>query len=255
MRLFAVSDLHIEGPDDPLYRNLLKWIHDHPRNGDTLVFVGDLFDLFIGTTKLFSERYHAFIDELKAASNRGVQIHYLEGNHDFLLNKIFETVSNVRIYTGDFDCSLGGKRFLFSHGDLANPKDFSYRILKKFYRSPLMRAFYKWAPGRFVDEFGKSNSKISRARKPLLPQDLPAPKLEVLRTTYRNFAVEQIEAGYDFVIMGHCHDLDEMSFKLGDRVGQYINVGYPRVHGTFLYWEPELNQIERKNFFNSTDIN
>jgi hypothetical protein len=36
--------------------------------------------------------------------------------------------------------------------------------------------------------------------------------------------------------MGHCHDLDEMQFNIGGRPGQYINIGYPRAHGSYVSW-------------------
>jgi hypothetical protein len=55
-----------------------------------------------------------------------------------------------------------------------------------------------------------------------------------------------VAEGYDYVVMGHCHDLDEMSFKVGERVGQYVNVGYPPVHGSYLSWSPGDEKIMRE---------
>jgi hypothetical protein len=52
--------------------------------------------------------------------------------------------------------------------------------------------------------------------------------------------------GHDVVILGHCHDLDEFSFRVDGRSGYYLNVGYPRLHGSFLEWtsgEPKPNRI------------
>ncbi len=245
MNLYAVSDLHIESPDDPLYESLLRLIRDQSQSGDTLVLVGDVFDLFVGSVPLFSLRYKNFIDELRNAANRGVIVYYIEGNHDFLLKKVFEGQRGIEVCSSDLDFDLGGKRFLFSHGDSVNSKDYSYRLLKKFYRSALMRAFYVLAPDFVVDGFGKSNSRLSRSKKPLLPQDLPVQKLERLRAMYRGFAEERIKEGFDFVVMGHCHDLDEAYISFSNHKGQYINVGYPRVHRTCLHWMPEREKIER----------
>jgi hypothetical protein len=46
--------------------------------------------------------------------------------------------------------------------------------------------------------------------------------------------------------MGHCHDLDEKTFKIGSRIGQYVNVGYPRVHGSLLSWKEGEEKIGRE---------
>ena len=47
-RILVLSDLHLWGSDDPLYRALLRFIDEHVKTDDKLFIVGDLFDLFIG---------------------------------------------------------------------------------------------------------------------------------------------------------------------------------------------------------------
>jgi hypothetical protein len=70
--------------------------------------------------------------------------------------------------------------------------------------------------------------------------------MERLRKIYRSYAAERLAEGYDYVVMGHCHDLDEMSFQIGGRAGQYVNVGFPRVHGSYLSWSPGDEKIMRE---------
>ena len=67
MRLFVVSDLHIRGPQDPIYRSLLTLLRDRARESDTVVLAGDIFDLFVGKKNVFLERYtEAYRRELAA---------------------------------------------------------------------------------------------------------------------------------------------------------------------------------------------
>lgn len=246
MSLFVVSDLHIRGSEDPVYLSLLSLLRDRARAGDTFVLAGDVFDLFIGAKAVYIERYHAFFDELRKAGERGVDLHYIEGNHDFLLRKAFEGIPRLKLYTHDFSVEMSGKRFFFAHGDTVNRSDYTYRGLRAFFRSPFIR-FIVWAfPGRWVDAIGGWSSKTSRSAKPELPRALPPQKMESLRKIYRSFAAERLAEGFDFVVMGHCHDLDEMSFQIGGRSGQYVNVGYPRVHGSYLSWSPGDEKIQRE---------
>lgn len=245
-RLLAVSDLHVTGADDPIYRSLLSLIRDRAEAGDTLVLAGDLFDLFVGNKAIFVSRYSEFLRELAQAGRRGVRIHYIEGNHDFHVSRAFGGIPGLTVHAHDVAVEVGGKRFFFAHGDTVDPSDVRYRLLRGFFRSPLMRAFVVVAPGEWIDWIGQTSSRRSRASRPDLPQELPLGSMERLRRLYRNYAAEQLSRGYDFVVMGHCHDLDEMSFNIGGRTGQYVNVGYPRVHGSFLSWAPGEERIQRE---------
>ncbi len=248
MRLFVVSDLHILGVDDPLYIPLVSLLKEKAQAGDTVVLAGDLFDLFVGNKRVFRERYASFLEAVRGAGERGVRIHYIEGNHDFLIRPVFTGVQGLTIHSHDVSVEIGGRRFYFGHGDTVDRSDYPYRVLRFFFRSPLMKALVYALPGKWIDRIGKSSSSYSRQKKPLLPKDLPIARMERLRCAYRSFAAEKLAHGYDFVVLGHSHDLDEMTFQVGGKAGQYINVGYPRAHGSILIWTPEDEKISREPF-------
>jgi UDP-2,3-diacylglucosamine hydrolase len=247
MSLYAVSDLHVQGSDDPLYRSLLSLLRDRAREGDTVVLAGDLFDLFVGNKQVFTERYREFFRECEAAGHRGVTIHYVEGNHDFHLREAFAGLPGFHLHSREFDLELGGRKFFFAHGDLVDRKDYGYRALRVAFRSRLMKAAFAAMPDRMLEWVGEQTARRSKGRDYRHPSaKLPPGRLEYLRNTYRSFAAERLAHGYDFVVMGHCHDLDEKSFVIGSRAGQYINVGYPRAHGSFLSWSPGDERIQRE---------
>lgn len=246
MPLYAISDLHVRGPDDPLYRSLLLLLKDRARAGDTVVLAGDLFDLYVGNKRIFRERYREFFEAATEAGGRGVGMHYIEGNHDFQLKGAFSGVPGMTVHSLDFELKIEGKRFYFSHGDLVDPKDYGYRALRLFFRSPFMRAFVALVPDSWVEWIGQTSSRRSRDAKPRLPASLPRERLEYLRNTYRSYAADRLAQGADFVVMGHCHDLDEKCFVIDGRPAQYVNVGFPRVHGSFLSWSPGEERIVRE---------
>jgi UDP-2,3-diacylglucosamine hydrolase len=246
MSLYAVSDLHIWGPDDPLYRSLLALLNERAVAGDVVVLAGDLFDLFIGNKPIFRDRYGEFFSALESAGRRGVQMHYIEGNHDFLIRRAFSGIENLKIHPHEVSIELGGRRFFFAHGDTADRRDYRYRMLRLFLRSPILRTFVALAPGELVDRIGRGSSGRSRKYRPRLPSELPAGKMESLRKVYRSYAAEKLAQGYDYVVLGHCHDLDEMSFHIGGRPGQYVNIGFPRAHGSFVSWQPGDERIQRE---------
>lgn len=243
MALYAISDLHIENPEDPLFNRFIGFLKSRPSNGDVVVLAGDLFDLFVGSKRLFIDRYQRFFDALREIGNRGVRTYYIQGNHDFLMESALSKIPHLVVCGDEVEIEHQGKRFFVAHGDLADKKNFSYLALRGFLRSGVIRALVKAAPGKWIDAIGNRSSRMSRAGR---DGDSMVTQLEKIRKIYRSYAAEKILRGSDFVILGHCHDLDEMVFSVGERQGQYINVGYPRVHDSFLAWAVGEERITRE---------
>jgi UDP-2,3-diacylglucosamine hydrolase len=246
MSVYFVSDLHIWGPEDPFYFALLAFIRDQLKSGDSLVLAGDIFDLFIGSKGIYQTRYEELLLSLNQAVQKGVDVHFIEGNHDFLMSCAWIRPSGIQLHSESVSIEIHGKRIFVAHGDTVDRSDFGYLFLRALLRSALVQGALWLIPGHWLDQFGVWSSRRSRSRNPLLVSQLPIERREALRKVYRSFAAERISQGYDFVVMGHCHDLDEMFFQLDGRVGQYVNMGFPRVHGSILSWTPGENKIHRQ---------
>jgi UDP-2,3-diacylglucosamine pyrophosphatase LpxH len=65
---------------------------------------------------------------------------------------------------------------------------------------------------------------------------------------YHQFAHQKFLEGCDVMVMGHSHDEDFATFTVQDRVGAYFNIGYPRVHGHYIYWVLPEKLPERRLF-------
>ncbi|MEK6704969.1 MAG: metallophosphoesterase [Candidatus Poribacteria bacterium] len=246
MNLFIISDLHLKVTDEPLYGSLLTILKERCNDGDIIVLAGDLFDVFIGTKHIFTDCFKEFIEAVRIATARGAKVHYIEGNHDFFMRNAFRDLKGFVAHARSFTVEIEGKRFFVAHGDTVDKSAYFYRGLRLLLRSSLMRMISAVTPGAFIRAIGEAASRRGRAKRPVVSDDLPPAVRENMRRMFRNFAVEKISSGYDFVALGHCHDPDEMIFKIGDRSGQYINVGYPRVHGTFLLWRVGDEKIRRE---------
>lgn len=237
MALRFVSDLHITGVEDPLYRSLLQLLRDASATGDTVVLGGDIFDLWVGTQPLFRERYAEFVTALGVAARRSVEVHYIEGNHDFLLQDAFPAEARVRVHREELALQLHDRSFLLLHGDTLNQADVRYLALRAAFRSGPISTTMARVPGPWLERFGHWASGYSRGKKPHLPEDLPPRALAQLRQVYHSAASARVAQGYDFVVAGHCHDLDQAHLEVGGREGWYFNNGFPRVHGTYLVWK------------------
>jgi len=247
MSVFILSDLHIRDAEDPVYRSLLCLMRSRTQSGDQLVLAGDIFDLFVGNKAVFRNRYSEFFECLAEMGRRGVLVYYVEGNHDFLLQKVMRGIPGLTVHPSEVSLEAEGRHFLVAHGDLADSSDLGYRVLRCFFRSPMMKFLVRVLPGKWLEWIGSQSSGYSRGKNPVLFSELPLERQDALRKIYRNFAAERLAQGYDFVVLGHCHDLDEMMFQIGGRPGQYMNVGFPRVHGSILKWESGDDRIQRES--------
>lgn len=239
MALYVFSDLHIQSAQDPLYARVLSLLAQL-KDQDAVVLNGDIFDLFVGNKSVYRQRYRAFLDALRAAGARGAKIHYVEGNHDFLLARPLSEVPNLELHASEVSFNHQGRRFFVAHGDRIDPTDYGYRFMRWCFRSWLMKLVVWLLPGALIDAIGRGSSRWSRGSEIRLPSDWPIADRERLRSLYRTYARHQLDAGHDYVILGHCHDLDEEG-------GRYFNMGFPPIHGSYLYWDSTLPQPIRKS--------
>lgn len=245
MKVVVISDIHIFGADDPLYASLLSLMREELAPGDHFVLAGDIFDFLVGNQPGLNARYAEFFAELRRLGNAGVRTTYIEGNHDFHLAKAFGGIPNLRVVEEETEISLPTKRLYVAHGDLVDREDRGYLALRAFFRSPLIRFTAFALPEVAVEWIGKRSSDASRKRAPRLPETRGADHLARLRGKFRDFAEAKFRAGYDAVVLGHCHDLDGKDFSEGGRAGRYLNVGFPRTHQSYVLLDETGGLVRR----------
>jgi UDP-2,3-diacylglucosamine hydrolase len=242
MRVFAISDVHLENESDPMIARLEAWWGSMGL-GDTFVAAGDLFDVFVGPKAVFARRFDRVIQALHEFGSRGGETHFIEGNHDFFHDRVFRGIPGFQFHSGRLELERAGKRFCFEHGDLVDRKDYGYRLLRTFFRSLPMRAFIYGAPGQWVDWLGRSSSHASQQLGPRLPDQLPPQQRSKLRELYRQYAAMRVGEGFDYVILGHCHEPDDYLIRTERREGRYLNVGFPKAHGDALMWSAQSGEM------------
>lgn len=244
MKLIVISDIHIFGPDDPLYTSLLELMRSETLPGDHLVLAGDIFDFFVGKPPAMIRKYSAFFSELRALGRREVAVTYIEGNHDFHLSETFSDMVHVEVVPAEKEIRVGDRRVYIAHGDLVDREDRGYLALRKFFRSGFARMAASALPERVVDWIGARSAEASRGANPRLPEERGLESRDRLRALYRGFAREKIREGFDAVVMGHCHDLDGEEFSESGRKGAYLNVGFPRKHHAYVVFAD--GKLERR---------
>lgn len=168
--------------------------------------LGDIFDLWFGKKTLTFPFQEKVIDEIVSLAERGLKIHYVEGNRDFFLvdswvEKHFTTISDTEL-----GVTIGGKNILLLHGDTVNTHDLQYRFWRYISKNPLVYSLFSVIPsgialslaGRFERSLKKTNPRFRYN----FPED-----------EGKAFASRLFRKGIDLVIIGHYHQEKVIEFS------------------------------------------
>ena len=249
-RLWIFSDLHLTSSQDPLFRPFMNALKQAQDEHDTIVLAGDIFELFVGNSSYFYNQFFEFFETLKRLSDLGVQLFYIEGNHDFHLKNNFKDTS-IHFEEEGVEVALTSsasatKRIWISHGDLIDRSDVSYLRLRSIFRSRWVKFLTVITPAFVIQAVAKALARSAELKKKDLPENWHPSKLSRLRNVFRSYALDKHQQGFDVVVLGHCHDLDQVE-------PYYWNMGYPPVHQQFLFIDASLHQMQRQ-FFGKVSI-
>ena len=215
MKTIFLADAHLSDPNTENYRKLLAFLEQQRGRLDQLVLLGDVLEFWLGYRHCVFSAYVPLLEELDRLVRSGTKLIYVEGNHDFHLGPYFADTLKARIIPDSETLEIDGLRVFVAHGDLANPDDVSYRRLRGFLRSGLLKTLAKiitpdqawriarWGSGR-SQQSHNGKSRRWPARDILLP-----------------YARTHLQAGNDAVIVGHFHD----PFHERLETGQVISLG------------------------------
>jgi UDP-2,3-diacylglucosamine hydrolase len=230
MKYAVISDIHIKNSEDESYQLLLSFLSKRDvQESSTWYFLGDIFDMMVGNHQEYLDVFPEFFSTIDAFLTRGGSIHYLEGNHDFNLRKLFNTFlkdKNEKFHYHEkaFTQDLDGSRFYFCHGDDIQTGDYGYIFLKNFLRNPISSFIIdKLMSFPFLQNLGKFMS--GNSRKYSQTDQL------LVKEKFRKFAVRFLHKNpCDFLICGHSHVLDDCDLT----GGRYINLGFPPMDKKYL---------------------
>lgn len=221
MKTLFLADAHLKNPRDRNYRALLEFLEEQMQEVDKLVLLGDIFEFWVGYRHTVFANYVPLLDMLTRYRTKGVEIFYVEGNHDFHLGPYFEDHLEARVLPDGGGIRLDDRNVCIVHGDLANPADRGYRMLRKVLRSRLMRRLLRIVPPDLAWYVAFRASRQSQKTRQDKTRQWPA--RDILLEYARNLHRE----GYEVIVAGHfhqAHHVRENGFELvalGDWINQF----------------------------------
>ncbi len=218
----SISDMHIKGPEDPYYPFLLDFMDTiECKEAKYIIFLGDIFDLMVGSYLQNLIIYESFFDKLADLIKSGKVIHYVEGNHDFHLENLFLKFSDKyklpkskMIYSRYyFKLQDSKKMFYIAHGDWEDETNTSYIQYKRFITSRfvyfLTRYIVTFSIVQLLGNYFSKKSRENNTKKYTDSGEQEKVKNKVLAM------VEKIVVrdSYDYIILGHSHIEENITIK------------------------------------------
>lgn len=196
-----LSDAHLgaesPGAEAPRVARLASLLEALPGRASTLYIVGDLFDFWFEYRTAIPRRLFPTLAALRKLRESGVEVVYLNGNHDFWLGSFLHDTLGIRTVDGAVTVEAQGRRLWVHHGDGLVGGDLGYKLLRKVLRSRVSIALYQMLHpdlGIPLAHWVSNFSRVSRGHPPLQAERL-----------WREIAVPRFAEGFDGVLCGHFH--------------------------------------------------
>jgi UDP-2,3-diacylglucosamine hydrolase len=199
--VYFVSDAHLGAPfkDAALWeKQLIGFFRSISESASALYIIGDLFDFWIEYHHAIRADYFPVVHELRNLVEKGVEIHYFAGNHDFAFGPFITRTLGIVVHTGHEEFDLQGRHFHLYHGDGLLRFDVGYRLLKSILRNRINQTLYKLLPPGLGIGLATLVSGTSRKCSEGFMN-------EKIVAEYREHARAYLDNGNDIVIFGHSH--------------------------------------------------
>jgi UDP-2,3-diacylglucosamine hydrolase len=193
----------------------------------------------IGPHSQYFVRFQNYFDHLKDLISSGQKIYYVQGNHDFHVQKLYENFfkinknlnSSLFKISSHFDLRDSGKKIYLCHGDDIELNNQSYKIYKSFVTSPPLTYYANnLMPHFLIKGIGEYSSERSRKRNNLR-YSIEA-DLEPVKENFRKSAEVFFEKSpNDIIVCGHSHVKDHYISPKGF---EYVNNGYAQHSKTYI---------------------
>ena len=190
-QMIIITDAHISKANGN-HAFFFKMLESFESNNRDLIFLGDIFDLWIALPRYEEEIHRNFIVWCRRQKSQRT-IGYLEGNHEYYL-------ANER--ASDFTwCSANtwwqdAKGVIFVHGDQINRKDLNYRAFRKLAKNKISKFIIRRLP------FGP---QISKSIKQGLKKTNANFRLQLPKAEIEDFAQARFAEGANVIFSGHFH--------------------------------------------------
>lgn len=168
-KAYFLSDAHLGSLafDDAMEkeRRLVSFLDSIKDDATHVFFLGDMFDYWYEYKNVVPKGHVRFLGKVAELSDRGIEVHYLTGNHDIWLKDYFQKECGMKVHRDPFTISLDAKTFYLSHGDGQGDPSRMFRFMRSLFRSKTLQVLFSSIHPRWTVAFGQSWARHSRLKR------------------------------------------------------------------------------------------
>ncbi|WP_045861853.1 UDP-2,3-diacylglucosamine diphosphatase [Teredinibacter purpureus] len=196
---YFISDTHFCESRPAHTQCFLSWCAATPQRGDTLMLLGDIFEVWVGDD-VVTEVSNKTETALKDLVTRGITVYFMAGNRDFLVGKRFAARSGATLLPDPCLWKLpNGEKCLLTHGDIFCTHDKGYRRFRAITRN----AFVQWCFRRLPRSLRLNIADSMRMASQKSQANKTSTLLDASERLVDDTFERHPEAG--LIIMGHTH--------------------------------------------------
>jgi len=133
--IILISDLHLQDSRPDITRAFVDFTAALPARCTDLFILGDLFELWIGDDSP-SRLAELVANALRTVARRGIGVHLMHGNRDFLLGEQYAQRCGAGLIEEPHRLHVQGGDWLLLHGDVLCTDDVDYQKFRAMVRNP-----------------------------------------------------------------------------------------------------------------------
>ncbi|WP_286233079.1 UDP-2,3-diacylglucosamine diphosphatase [Thalassotalea sediminis] len=237
---YFIADLHLAEDRPDITACFLSFLKKDAPNAETLYILGDLFEYWIGdddNAPLVTQ----IAQSLKALSETGTTIYFIQGNRDFLLGKRYAKRCGMTLLPDITTIDLYGEKAVIMHGDTLCTRDVEYQAFRKKSRSWWWQAIIKSLPLFVRRNIAQNYRKKSALSTSMKSQDImDVTPIEVINCLKRYQS--------QLLIHGHTHRPATHEITVNGKPAKRIVLGDWYEQGSILYVSPDNITLENLPF-------
>lgn len=230
-KTYFASDFHLGTPnyEHSLAREkrIVDWLESITTDAERLILLGDVFDFWFEYKNAIPKYYTRLLGKLAQMSDQGIEILFFKGNHDMWTFGYLQKEIGLRVVDEELTIELYGKKCFIHHGDALGPGDFSYKLIRKVFRS----RWASWLFHRLHPNLGIGLASLLSRRS----RSKNAIKDQIKMPVEDEFQVQFVrklekESHFDLYIFGHRHV--PMNIEISENC-RLVNLGDWVTHFSF----------------------
>lgn len=192
-----ISDIHLSEANSALQALFLDFLQGPALFVERVFILGDLFDAWVGKdiNKDFQETIKC---ALKALSEKGIELFFMAGNRDFLIQRSFLKEANIKQIPDPTIIQLHGVPTLLTHGDRLCTQDVAYQRYRRVAQNPFTRFLFLSLPKRVRRNIGQKLRQKSQQYQRTQNTNILDVSLDAVQACMLRHQVTQL-------IHGHVH--------------------------------------------------